>query len=251
MKTFIFSIALLSPVLAFSQVGIDTANPQATFHIDGAKDNPSTGVPNITQQGNDFVVTSAGNVGIGTTVGSNKLMVFGKAQYTDGSQNTDYILTSDNQGIATWEPLALVRNYATLSTTGVSVATGASNIYTGTFVDIPAGKWQVTTKMILTKGVPTASNETWWVRTSFSDSPSVFSSSPDIISTSKLVSGLLPTGSQYSILTGAVYINNTSGATKRYYYFVNYINGINQTGALLNFGSSVSGESSIVFERIQ
>ncbi|UZT98071.1 hypothetical protein ODZ84_00435 [Chryseobacterium fluminis] len=52
----------------FSQVGVHTANPQATFHIDGAKDNAATGVPASAQQANDVVVTRSGNVGIGTTV---------------------------------------------------------------------------------------------------------------------------------------------------------------------------------------
>ncbi|MBB6329140.1 hypothetical protein HNP24_000090 [Chryseobacterium sediminis] len=67
MKKNILLTALLSSVLAFSQVGIDTTNPQAKFHVDGAKDNPVTGVPTTTQQLNDFAVTSDGLVGIGMT----------------------------------------------------------------------------------------------------------------------------------------------------------------------------------------
>jgi len=50
-----------------SQVGINTPNPQGTFHIDGAKDNPATGTPTAAQQTNDVVITSSGNMGIGTT----------------------------------------------------------------------------------------------------------------------------------------------------------------------------------------
>ncbi|MDR3023080.1 hypothetical protein [Chryseobacterium sp.] len=104
MKTLIISAALLSSTLVFSQVGIDTTNPQAKFHVDGAKDNPSTGVPNVAQQGNDFVVTSAGNVGIGTTVPANKLTVTGgKFQYTDGTEQQNYVLTSDASGVASWQ----------------------------------------------------------------------------------------------------------------------------------------------------
>ncbi|AZA52146.1 hypothetical protein EG348_03560 [Chryseobacterium sp. G0201] len=52
----------------FAQVGIGTANPQATFHVDGAKDNSLTGVPSETQQSNDFVVKKDGSVGIGTDI---------------------------------------------------------------------------------------------------------------------------------------------------------------------------------------
>ncbi|WP_048512320.1 hypothetical protein [Chryseobacterium sp. FH2] len=53
-------------ILSFAQVGINTSNPQNTFHIDGAKDNPATGTPSATEQANDFIVTSTGSTGIGT-----------------------------------------------------------------------------------------------------------------------------------------------------------------------------------------
>jgi len=68
MKKNVFIIgALMFSSLAFSQVGINTPNPLGTFHVDGDKDNPATGVPTAAQQGNDFIVTKEGNVGIGTT----------------------------------------------------------------------------------------------------------------------------------------------------------------------------------------
>ena len=73
--------------LAYSQVGINTANPQGILHVDGAKDNPQTGIPTEAQQVNDFTVTEMGNVGIGTTtphaalefnnnVGSRKIVMY-------------------------------------------------------------------------------------------------------------------------------------------------------------------------------
>lgn len=52
---------------ANNRVGVGNAVPQSTFHVDGAKDNNSSGAPTTAQQVNDFIVTSAGNVGIGTT----------------------------------------------------------------------------------------------------------------------------------------------------------------------------------------
>jgi hypothetical protein len=51
---------------AFSQVGIGTQNPQQTLHIDGAKNNPTSGEPSAAQSIDDFVVKSTGQVGIGT-----------------------------------------------------------------------------------------------------------------------------------------------------------------------------------------
>jgi hypothetical protein len=66
MRKIILSITIASFNLFYSQVGINTSNPKGVFHVDGAKDNPSTGNPTAAQQANDFVVTSSGNVGIGT-----------------------------------------------------------------------------------------------------------------------------------------------------------------------------------------
>lgn len=68
MKTkFIFLGMLSIPILALSQVGVNTNNPQGIFHVDGAKDNPDTGSSTPFQDANDFIVTSDGSVGIGTT----------------------------------------------------------------------------------------------------------------------------------------------------------------------------------------
>ncbi|MCW3160516.1 complement C1q domain-containing protein [Chryseobacterium oryctis] len=50
---------------AYAQIGINTGNPLAKLHIDGGKDNPSTGAPNASQSSNDLVVTNAGFVGVG------------------------------------------------------------------------------------------------------------------------------------------------------------------------------------------
>lgn len=65
-KSSILAIMLLMPLCAYSQVGILTPNPQGPFHIDGAKDNPTTGAPNAIQNSNDFIVSKDGNVGVGT-----------------------------------------------------------------------------------------------------------------------------------------------------------------------------------------
>jgi hypothetical protein len=61
-----FLLLLLMSNFAIAQVGINTSNPQGVFHIDGAKDNPVTGIPTTVQQGNDVVVSNTGNMGIAT-----------------------------------------------------------------------------------------------------------------------------------------------------------------------------------------
>lgn len=68
MKKTLFLFSILSSILGYSQVGVNTENPQGIFNIDGRKDNTATGIPTVAQQANDFVVTANGSVGIGTTV---------------------------------------------------------------------------------------------------------------------------------------------------------------------------------------
>jgi hypothetical protein len=66
MKKTTILCSLLFSAFIFSQVGINTANPQGAFTVDGAKDNPLTGTPSAAQQTNDFTVTTTGSVGVGT-----------------------------------------------------------------------------------------------------------------------------------------------------------------------------------------
>ncbi|MCA6067190.1 hypothetical protein JI747_008375 [Chryseobacterium sp. RG1] len=67
---FLFT-SLLGSSLLFSQVGVNTTNPQGVLHVDGksstATTNPTTGTPTAIQGSDDFVVTSSGSVGIGTS----------------------------------------------------------------------------------------------------------------------------------------------------------------------------------------
>ncbi|MBX3101175.1 MAG: tail fiber domain-containing protein, partial [Bacteroidetes bacterium] len=56
--------------------------------------------------GADVVLTwlQNGNVGIGTSAPDNTLHVAGTFKYQDGTQNNNYVLTSDATGVASWQP---------------------------------------------------------------------------------------------------------------------------------------------------
>lgn len=66
-KNCLLILMTLSFQCAFSQVGINTPNPQGILHIDGQKDNPVSGSTfTPVQQSNDILVNSAGKIGVGT-----------------------------------------------------------------------------------------------------------------------------------------------------------------------------------------
>lgn len=91
MKKYILPLSMIfCSCIAYSQVGINTANPQGIFNVDGAKDNPSTGIPSAAQQLNDFTITSSGKVGIGSISPSEALDVTGKIKVSElGNYNSN------------------------------------------------------------------------------------------------------------------------------------------------------------------
>ncbi|KYH06635.1 hypothetical protein A1704_23425 [Chryseobacterium cucumeris] len=102
-KNILLLISLLVSFAAKSQFGINTPNPQTLLHIDGAKDNPITGIPSTLQQSNDFVVTSAGNVGIGTISPAAKLhttgnMVLGTSLPSSGALGYGTVVRNNTTG---------------------------------------------------------------------------------------------------------------------------------------------------------
>jgi hypothetical protein len=70
-----FLLLVMSNNSLNAQIGIQTSNPQGPLHIDSAKDNPATGNLTAAQQANDVIINSIGNVGIGTSIPTNKLEV--------------------------------------------------------------------------------------------------------------------------------------------------------------------------------
>lgn len=112
MKPFFNFTALLCSCIVLAQMGVNTSNPQGTFHVDGAKDNAPTGAPTATQLANDMIITSAGNVGLGTISPVTKLHIEsatqGAVRITDGSQGVGKVLTSDANGLAKWDLAPIV-----------------------------------------------------------------------------------------------------------------------------------------------
>ncbi|MDQ1162210.1 hypothetical protein QE422_002578 [Chryseobacterium sp. SORGH_AS 447] len=164
----LLTVMCLVPFISNAQVGINTTNPQTTFHVDGAKDNPTTGAPSASQQLNDVTIDANGNIGVGTIAPSAKLQInagSGNAlKITDTSEGLGKVLTSDSSGNARWAaPGTSFAKLATIPTTEQTVATiddplisGDQRIaYSGAYVTLSPGKYQVNFTMWC---APTGSN---------------------------------------------------------------------------------------------
>ena len=287
-KNIIISIGLLLSGFSYSQVGINTSNPQGIFNIDGGKDNPTTGSAHSNaQQLNDFTVTAAGNVGIGKIAPSTKLHITtgGTAatpnatgfRLEDGNQNTNFVLTSDTNGVGTWKPVAATRIVGILGA-GIDVplvTTGGVYRKTGSYIDLPPGKWEVRVTMLMPVGgvssdpVPgggTMSVNDWvWLKTTFSTATTTTIVDSDIssdIEGASLVSNLffgpksVSSEPKFNMLNGSVIINNTSTASKRYYYYAGntdsqeYTTGSGKATKFYLFGGWNWGENSITAVKV-
>ena len=273
-KNIILLIGLLLSGFSYSQVGINTVNPQGIFNIDGGKDNPTTGSAHTNaQQLNDFTVTAAGNVGIGKIAPSTKLHITTGGTATspnpsgfrleDGNQNTNFVLTSDTNGVGTWKPVAATRIVGTLGA-GVDVlfkTTGGVYRRTGSYIDLPPGKWEVRVTMLMPVDGGTMTVNDWvWLKTTFSTvnaATIVQSQISSDIEGASLVSNLFfgpksaSNDPKFNMMNGSVIINNTSTASKRYYYYAGntdsqeYTTGSGKATKFYLFGGWNWGENSI------
>lgn len=93
-----------------SQVGINTKELKGVFHIDAAGDNVDSANPTVAQLINDVVISSSGEVGIGTIPNTNlhiKSPSAGKGlriETPDAQEGA--VLTSDANGQAYWDVLS-------------------------------------------------------------------------------------------------------------------------------------------------
>lgn len=199
-------------------------------------------------------ITGTGNVGIGTPAPTNTLHVGGTFRLVDGTQAANRVLTSSATGVASWADVAIHNIVGNISGTGVNIPyfQGGTYLQTGSYIDLPPGRYAVNVTMLMSKTSLTYSpnNSFFWVRSTFSTSPGVNPTpSADIIG-SNLCSGNYPGSSVYALLSGMVVINNSSAITRRYYYVAGNVVTNNTTETLSAFGGSYWAENNIIAYRI-
>ncbi|WP_415328219.1 hypothetical protein [Chryseobacterium sp. MMS23-Vi53] len=105
MKKHLLFAGLLAVTTMSAQVGINTQNPQTAFHVDGAKDNNTSGTPTTAQQLNDFTANTSGNLGIGTSAPTSKVEIFSGTTNESGlkfrnlTSSTPIAATGQNLGV--------------------------------------------------------------------------------------------------------------------------------------------------------
>ena len=253
------AMGISTSALSYSETAIGTFNTSYTPSSTTAwvATDRLFGIGNgVTGSNSDaMVILKNGNIGIGTSTPSYRLSVIsptaGAIQIQDGTQAAGYILTSDANGIGTWQKTSVNSTSATLGA-GVNIpyTTTGSYLNTGSTITLPPGKFSVTVSMLMTTGSASANNTSFWLRTSFFDAVGNTTPSADIVG-SPLASGGLIGPATYSMLTGTIIINNTSGGNKTYYYKAGNVAVTTSTVTLSNFGGNGWAEDNIVAIQIQ
>lgn len=265
---FLFSVFLLA-VQGIAQVGINTSNPQnggavGVLHIDGQGNNNASGLPTPAQTSDDVLINSLGKMSIGHVSPSHMLHInsggtpaspVSGIKIEDGSQGVTKLLISDVNGFGRWAfagEITVVRgllNAAGISPLVNTLGTSEVYFYTGSYIELPPGRWVVIVSMILSVSGGTSDiAERVWIRSTFCDTPAALASSADFIP----LDGRWVSGFAYStspnLMNGFLIINNSTTAPKRYYYSLGF-SGYNTTPAaarLVSFGSSVHRQSYIL-----
>lgn len=202
--------------------------------------NTATDFPVRTNDTERMRINSNGQVLVGTssvpTGGNNSRFIIdngttaGALQIKSAPNTNKFVLVSDNNGVGQWKdksvtPIIIKSGY---KSTNLKNADASNWKSIGVKIVLSPGKWLITmTHLITTVIGKTASNESWWVRSTFSDSSTAMAVSPDIVSSCKYIGGLLPPNSTQNNINGSLIIDNTTDSDKTYYYIGGYVTSIN------------------------
>jgi hypothetical protein len=173
---------------------------------------------------NDNSVGLFGNTGAGFAFTMNTTT--GKVKIADGTQANGRVLTSDATGTASWTQLNSTQSVRTgnfgggvnipFADMGLSPATGTPR-YTTANITLPPGRWVVMANLLINGGTMPSGGGVW-IRTYLAESATINTGTTDIVTgTGGLMSGSFAFSQVFSICSGQVFVNNSSGANKTYY----------------------------------
>lgn len=218
----------------FAQLGVNTNSPSGILHIDGAKDNPnSLPVTNSLQLNNDFVMNTAGFIGIGKLPETNaKVSITTNSSDTsqngqgfrlkDGTEgNGNLLILKNTSGDVVWTPrVGTVK--ANLGS-NIIIPINSNLVFTNSTITLPPGKWLIRSTLILRAQVQGSGSA---LDGSFTDGVYANLSWADknsdgtYVPTVDELSGNLFGGayySRYGLAFGQTILNNTTNAPKIYY----------------------------------
>lgn len=276
---FLLVFALLLTNLCYSQVGINTKNPQGIFHVD-PKGN-TNGVNNVSD---DLLIDSKGNVGLGTVSPQAKVHIKSGTKdapepgflLNDGTQGATRVLTSDASGNASWVDsratgfvfgtfgsgigLSMDSNYSG-TVAGYTVVSRPNNTFVKSSgqITLTKGTWWV--KVALFFGtIGNTHDMQAWVRTTLSDDETVGNTSSsktqyskDLRSSYSLASNLIWQNAQGGVIYGSFLLDNTSDKPKTYYLMAGWFSGYGtatNSNTVWHTGNSTSSENAIIAYRI-
>lgn len=265
-----FFVALATISLQ-AQIGINTESPQTLLHIDAKSNNSILGVPTAAEILDDVVVTSEGSIGVGTIAPKRKLHIVtgGKVgtpkvgfRIEDGNQGLNKVLLSDANGVANWQtapsPPALL---AYRNPTAPNIPTNVTTFYnTGSYIDLPPGKWFVTVNTLVYAGVAASSSihDRVFCHASFTETSAMSTSltsaniSTDVKDKKQIAKMVVKRS--FNVLIGSFIIINSTENTKRYYYMFGSIVQLGTslgTGSFSRVAGNANAENTMVGIQIQ
>lgn len=236
----------------YAQVGINTTDPNGIFHIDGKGNNNGAG----TKYYDDLIVDDEGNLGLGRRSTGAKVDILSSEntklipgfRLEDGNEAEGRVLTSDNNGFATWKsyreqergilgkfsnsPLAICCNPAFSGQVGsywIDKRPGDTFVKTGGEITLTPGKWMVKVTCLFSLYANPISGLTW-ARFILADDESITNPvnaaqrSKDLVYASSMINDLLWLDQDIAgVLSGYFLLDNKGSVPKTYYLVCGWI----------------------------
>lgn len=205
--------------------------------------------------------SQTGHVGIGTTSPTATLHVKTSNPYIirieDGVDTSDSFYTiqsEDNFGTFKKVPTEVFRKIqiSNLPSVGSTISQAANNWQTTSVsITVPPGKWQITGALVLrpSENLSAVSDVVLNCHLTVADNATSTTPSSDILAGAAFGQGYFIGSyyapSSYEIMRGNVYVHNSSGASKTYYFIANIARINSTTANFANFGSSTENENQL------